>query len=210
VTQARSERSRRQILDAALLLFSTQGFRGTSTREIAQAASISTGALYHQFPDKEHIFNALLEEYWAAIAARDFPFNVALINGAFPDDLRALAAAARESIRQYRRYVALIYVDVVEFEGSHIRRFYSQMASRFQAFLDEFPDAQRKLRPDVDPLTAAILVSRWFLYFYSVEYVFGVPNHFGKDEDTVLGEMVEILEHGIRTLPASNRERMNR
>lgn len=196
--QEKSERSRRQILDAALLLFSTQGFRGTSTREIAEAAGISTGALYHQFADKERIFNELLEEYWAAIGSRDYPFNVALINGAFPDDLPALAAAARDSIRMYRRHVALIYVDVVEFEGSHIRRFYSQIASRFQALLDESPDAHNRLRPGIDPLIAAILVSRVFLYFYSVEYVFGVPNPFGKDEDTVLREMVGILERGIR------------
>jgi AcrR family transcriptional regulator len=199
--QARSERSRRQILDAALMLFSTQGFRATSTREIAQAAGISTGALYHQFPDKEQIFNELLEEYWAAIGSRDFPFNVALINGAFPDDLRTLAIAARESVKIYRRHIALIYVDVVEFEGIHIRRFYEQIASRFQAFLDAFPEVQRRLRPGVAPLTAAIVVSRIFLYFYSVEHVFGVPNQFGKDEDTVLQEMVEILERGI--LPPS-------
>lgn len=200
--QARSERSRRQIMDAALHLFSTQGFRATSTREIAQAADISTGALYHQFPDKEMIFNELLEEYWAATGSRDFPFNKALFDGAFPDDLMKLAHAARESVKIYRRYVALIYVDVVEFEGKHIRRFYEQIASRFQAFLDEFPEVQSKLRPDVSPLTAAILVSRVFLYFYAVEYVFGVPNQFGKDEDTVMREIVEILEHGIRPMRA--------
>ncbi len=151
--QARSERSRRQILDAALKLFSTQGFRATSTREIAEAARISTGALYHQFPDKEMIFQGLLQEYWDAIASPKFPFNQALFSGAFPDDLVALGHAARESVKQYRRYIALIYVDVVEFEGSHIRRFYKEMASRFQAFLDEFPDVKKKLRPEVSPLT---------------------------------------------------------
>ena len=196
--QARSERSRRQILDAALRLFSTQGYRATSTRDIADAAGISTGALYHQFPDKELIFQSLLDEYWDAIGTPDFPFTKALRGGAFPDDLLALARAARESVHLYRRYIALIYVDVVEFEGSHIRRFYAEMAGRFQAFLDEYPEVQTKLRPDVSPRTAAMLVSRLFLYFYSVEYVFGVPNHFGKDEDTVLREIVEILEHGIK------------
>lgn len=184
-------------MDAALKLFSTQGFRATSTREIAQAAGISTGALYHQFPDKEMILQSLLQEYWDAIGSRDFPFNQALINGAFPDDLVALGHAARESVKQYRRYIALIYVDVVEFEGSHIRRFYQEMASRFEAFLAEFPEVRHKLRADISPLTAAILVSRLLLYFYSVEYVFSVPNHFGKDEESVLREIVEIIQHGI-------------
>ena len=119
--EERSERSRRQILDAALKLFSTRGFGATSMRDIAQKAGVSTGSVYHQFPDKETVFRELLDEYWRAIASPDFPFNKALASGAFPDDLEALGEAARESVRLYRSHVALIYVDVVEFEGSHIR-----------------------------------------------------------------------------------------
>jgi len=196
--QERSARSRRQILDAALKLFSSQGYRATRAREIAAAADVSIGALYHQFPDKEDIFKSLLDEFWDAVGSREFPFYEALVSGAFPDDLLALGHAARASVKKYRRYIALIYVDVIEFEGHHIKRFYEQMASRFQEVLDEFPDVKSKLRPGVSPLTAAILVSRLMLYFYSVVYVFKVPNHFGKDEESVLREIVGILEHGIK------------
>jgi AcrR family transcriptional regulator len=197
VKATRAERSRRAILDAALKLFSTQGFRSTSTRAIADAAGISTGALYHHFADKELIFQSLLDEYWQATSSRDFPFNAALLDGAFPDDLVALAHAARDSVKKYRRYIALVYVDVVEFEGAHIQRYYQQIATRFETFLKGRPDVTSKLRPGVSPLTAAVLVSRVMLYLYSVEYVFGVPNQFGKEEDAVLREIVEILEHGI-------------
>ena len=49
----KSERSRALILEAALQLFSKQGYRGTSIREIAEAAGLSTGNVYHHFPDKE-------------------------------------------------------------------------------------------------------------------------------------------------------------
>ena len=59
---ARSERSRTQILAAALRLFSSQGYRGTNMREIAEAAGVSTGNVYHQFDDKEAIFQTLLDE----------------------------------------------------------------------------------------------------------------------------------------------------
>jgi AcrR family transcriptional regulator len=60
--QARAEQSRRQVLDAALQLFSTQGYRGTNVREIADKAKVSTGNVYHHFEDKEAIFRALLDE----------------------------------------------------------------------------------------------------------------------------------------------------
>jgi AcrR family transcriptional regulator len=193
----RSERSRRQILDAALGLFSKQGYRGTSVREIGDAAGLSIGNVYHQFPDKESIFQTLLDEYWAAIGSPEFPFNKVLFAGAFPDDLRKMAASARQTIQEYKPYVALIYVDVIEFEGSHIRRFYQEMASRFQAFLDQRPEIISKLRPSVSPLSAIMIVTRFFLYYYSVELLFNVPNHFGKKDDAVLGDIIEIFEHGI-------------
>jgi AcrR family transcriptional regulator len=201
----RSDRSRRQILDAALALFSTRGYRGTSIRDIGDAAGLSIGNVYHQFPDKEAIFQTLLEEYWTAIRSPEFPFNKELFAGAFPDNLKKLGRAARRSIQEYKPYVALIYVDVIEFEGSHIRRFYQEMASRFQAFLDDRPEIISKLRPSVSPLSAIMIVSRFLLYYYSVEILFNVPNHFGKRDDAVLTDIIEIFEHGI--LPASRKVR---
>src|ERR1043166_5549190 len=58
----RSEHTRRMVLDAALDLFSHQGYRATGVKEIAEAAGVSTGNVYHHFPDKEAIFRSLLEE----------------------------------------------------------------------------------------------------------------------------------------------------
>jgi AcrR family transcriptional regulator len=202
----RSERSRTKVLEAALRLFSSRGYRGTSMRDIALAAGVSTGNVYHQFPDKESLFRTLLERYFEAIATPDFPFNRALAAGAFPADLEALARASRETVRLYRPYVALIYVDVVEFEGSHIRRFYSEMASRFDRFLEGNPAAVRLdlLRPGVSPLSAIMLASRFFLHYFAVELVFGVPHQFGKDTDSLLRELADILGHGmLRPEPAA-------
>jgi AcrR family transcriptional regulator len=195
--EARSERSRAQILEAALKMFSSVGYHGTSMRDIAREAGVSTGNVYHQFPDKERLFRALLDQYFAAIASPDFPFNKAL--GAFPVDLEALALAARESVQQYRRYVSLIYVDVVEFDGTHIRKFYADMASRFERFLALNGDRMQleRLRPGVSPLAAVMLASRFFLQYFTVEVLFGVPNHFGLDTDRAVAEIVDILEHGM-------------
>src|SRR2546425_12167828 len=93
----RTRRSRAQILSAALALFSRRGYHGTSIRDIAQAARASTGNVYHHFPDKETIFNALIEQYLVAISSPEHPFNRALVAGVFPDDLEAMAQAARAS-----------------------------------------------------------------------------------------------------------------
>ena len=196
----KSERSRGVILEAALHLFSEHGYRGTSIREIAEAAGLSTGNLYHHFPDKETLFRTLLDQYWAAIESPDFPFNKALAEGCFPQDLEHLARASEESVRTYRRHVALIYVDVVEFQGNHIRKFYSEMSGRFASFMkSRFPGGslQDQLAPGTDPTIALMLASRIFLQYFAVEVLFGVPDQFGKDSSVVLKEISEILRRGM-------------
>src|SRR5919199_26130 len=74
----RSEKSRQQILEAALELFSHRGYGATSVRDIAEAAGLSKGNVYHHFPDKETIFRALLDQYFQTMSRPDFPFNRAL------------------------------------------------------------------------------------------------------------------------------------
>ena len=76
--EERTRRSRAKLLEAALELFSRRGYRGTSVRDIADEAGVSTGNLYHQFPDKETIFRTLLDDYWAELALPDHPLNRAL------------------------------------------------------------------------------------------------------------------------------------
>jgi AcrR family transcriptional regulator len=196
----KSERSRVQILEAALDLFSRQGYRGTSIRDISKAAGVSTGSVYHHFRDKEALFDTLLSQYWSAIESPEFPFNRALANGAFPDRLEELAEAAEASVRMWERHVALIYVDVVEMQGTHIQRFYASMAGRFAAFLRRYrvkDDFEARLAPDVEPLSAVMLASRIFLQYYAVELLFRVPDQFGKPSKEAIRDIAEILRRGM-------------
>jgi AcrR family transcriptional regulator len=188
------------ILSAALKLFSKQGYQSTSIREIATEAGLSTGNVYHHFPDKEALFTTLLNEYWEAIADPEFPFNKALAAGAFPDDLEALSQAAEESVRTYKPYVTLIYIDVVEFEGTHIREFYTGMSDRFNTFLTKrFPgdSLADRLAPGVHANTALMLASRVFMQYFAVEILFGVPRQFGLDTPATMTEISELLRYGM-------------
>jgi AcrR family transcriptional regulator len=198
--ELKSERSRRQILDSALKLFSHRGYGATSVRDVAEEAGLSTGNVYHHFPDKETIFRTLLDEYWTALSQADFPFNKALASGTFPDNLEEIGRASEQSVREWRPYVALIYVDVVEFDGSHIRKFYADMAKRFERFLDAYGDRaaiEARLRPEVSAVSAMMLAARIFLNYFSVEILFGVRDHFGKGRDQIVHEIADILRHGM-------------
>lgn len=196
----RSEKSRQQILDSALKLFSHRGYGATSVQDISSAAGISKGNLYHHFPDKETIFRALLDRYFAALSDPDFPFNRALATGTFPENLEVLGRAARDMVSEYRDYVALIYVDVVEFDASHVRKFYAEMANRFDAFIraqGTSEELEEKLAEGLTPRSAMMLATRVFFNYYSVEILFGVRDHFGRKSDIALDEITRILRHGM-------------
>ncbi|PRY01629.1 TetR/AcrR family transcriptional regulator [Allonocardiopsis opalescens] len=54
------ESTRNAIITAALRLFSERGYAHTSLSEIATAARISKGAIYHHFANKRTVFEAVL------------------------------------------------------------------------------------------------------------------------------------------------------
>ncbi|MCV7230078.1 helix-turn-helix domain-containing protein [Mycolicibacterium komossense] len=62
VRQARSEATRRKILDAAIELFSEVGFAATSLGDIIERAEMTKGALYYHFESKESLASAIIEE----------------------------------------------------------------------------------------------------------------------------------------------------
>jgi AcrR family transcriptional regulator len=200
--EEKSERSRRAVLDAALHLFSHQGYRATTMREIAERAAVSTGNVYHHFPDKEAIFRALIDEYFAITETPAFPFTRTMYatGAAFPDNIEQLGYAVRDSVRQYRQYFALIYVDVIEFGGTHIQKFYNATGERFTRFFEEqgVLDAIRtRLRPTVSPTAAVLLTTRMFFNYFSIEILFGVAEPFGLDPLHSVREIADIIRYGI-------------
>jgi len=198
--EERTQRSRAVILEAALALFSTQGYRATSMRDVARKSGVSIGNVYHHFDDKEAIFRELLDAFWRVVETPEFPVTRALTEGTFPENLEALGHAAQESIAKYRPYIRLIYVDVVEFEGSHIRKFYSEMASVFERFVAAHKDEIRlegKLRRDIPPAEAIMFVFRTYLQHFAVELVFGVPDLYGKSTNQIVREISGIMRDGL-------------
>ena len=57
--QAGSPGKRDRILSAALHLFTSRGFHGTPTSQISKEAHVSTGTLFHYFPDKKTLIDEL-------------------------------------------------------------------------------------------------------------------------------------------------------
>ncbi len=53
---------RRKLLDAALRVFAARGYDGTSVPEVAKAAEVAVGSVYHYFRDKEALVNEVYRD----------------------------------------------------------------------------------------------------------------------------------------------------
>src|SRR5215208_3150696 len=66
----RSRATRERLLAHARALFGERGYAAVGTEEIVRAAGVTRGALYHQFRDKEALFEAVVEEVEAETTGR--------------------------------------------------------------------------------------------------------------------------------------------
>ena len=57
--------TRAALVTAGRALFGTKGFAATSVEDLARAARVTTGALYHHFPNKAALFEAVFEQLHA-------------------------------------------------------------------------------------------------------------------------------------------------
>lgn len=119
--------TRERLLRAGLALFTAQGYRGTTTSDIARHAGVAEGAMYRHFPGKQALLNAVYRSaaQWAAdrvreadAAADSLPHKLAhlaaaLVRGAgrepgivrlffFQDHAALLDDRARAAAREFR------------------------------------------------------------------------------------------------------------
>lgn len=113
VSQERSKSRRRRLLDAALTVFSEQGYSHTPIDEIARASETSKGGLYFHFPSKQALFLALLDESSAALLQR-----VEDAMATETDPLVRGEIALREVIRAFAEHRLLARLLLIEAAGA--------------------------------------------------------------------------------------------
>jgi AcrR family transcriptional regulator len=81
--------TRERLVSAGRELFGERGYDATSIEAVLESAGVTRGALYHHFPDKQALFDAVLERVTVDAAAR-----VADAGRAASDPIAALQAGS--------------------------------------------------------------------------------------------------------------------
>jgi len=82
------ERHKQEIIEAALHLFGTKGYKDTTMEEIAEQAQFSKGAIYSYFKSKKQLFNEILTNLFDRVQS-------------LADEAKRLRGNARDRLRFY-------------------------------------------------------------------------------------------------------------
>lgn len=109
---AAADRTRQDIVGAALHLFSSRGYDAVSVRDIAGTAGTAHGLIRHHFGSKEGVWRAVVDEADALFRARMFPVTTAAATTDDPGE--ALAVLVRGLVGASRRHPAIARLLVLE------------------------------------------------------------------------------------------------
>ncbi|GAA3161789.1 MULTISPECIES: TetR/AcrR family transcriptional regulator [Streptomyces] len=93
--------TRAALLDAAAELFAEKGFAATSIDDIATAARVSKGAVYHHFPDKKAIFDEVFRVVQGEVLDHVQEAAVADTGGAERPPLETAVTAVESFLSSY-------------------------------------------------------------------------------------------------------------
>jgi len=86
------QRTRSVLLEAARAVIREKGHERTTMEEVARRAGMTTGAIYGNFKNREELFIALGQTYWAPIVPKVAP------GATFAEAMRALAEATLAAV----------------------------------------------------------------------------------------------------------------
>lgn len=191
LTEATRTRRRLRLEEAAIGLFLERGFHGVGLREICEAAGVSSGNFYNHFRSKREVFASALARLYAEFQGPDEPLARFFAEPGLRGDFDALGLAIQKMVKRHRRYLLLVLVDVVEFEGQHVRRHYEGLVDKIRAATGgRLATAKRAGAKDPAFVLAAAYMQ--FFNYFMVEDLFGARGHMGAPPAAVVKKLAAI------------------
>jgi AcrR family transcriptional regulator len=197
------ERNKSNIEKAALRVFIRQGYHGTSMRDIARVSEVSLGNIYNYYPNKETLFQRIIERYEAKMEPLRATALQAIDEGFTDTGLKRLAEGIKEIVYDNPDYWRLMYIDVVEFGNRHFAGSFRELASTIKERLGERLLEATKAGEwnAIDPALAFTAIYLQFFTYFLIEKLFGGRQHLGVPDATAVQQLITLMTQGIWRKP---------
>jgi AcrR family transcriptional regulator len=190
---------RRQILEAALKVFSIKGFHKATNKDIAQAAGgISPGLIYWYFKDKEDLFLSIIRERAAIFQLVDHPERLMELP---PREGLALIGRTYLSVFKVPGNVAIVRIlvaEVIRFPQI-AEMFYKQAASRLLGLLSQYLQHQvdlGRLRPHETAIAARSFLGMFVVNVVARE-IMRDPSAIATPDEQLIATVLDIFLGGL-------------
>ena len=137
-----ADERRLQILQVAVQLFSQRGFRGTTTREIANAAGVSEAMVFRHFATKQDLYSAILDnQICHSGAPKDWDKLAEIVER--KDDYEVFYQFAFEALKHHQQdeqFIRLLFYSALEgheLSQMFFERFVAQIYDLFGAYIEQ-------------------------------------------------------------------------
>ena len=194
--QQQNRTQQQRILEAARALFLSQGYNGSNLRDIAREAKVSMGGIYHHFASKEEIYKTLLQQ---SDVAQDM-FQILRLFQApeFPENLAAVGEAIAKTVRKHKDSFKLFYIDVLEFQGRHVKPLIQQFRDRFNELSEMLLARRAKDLSAIHPAILMRVLIDVFIHTRLEEVMLdqSLASRLGLTDEEVTRQMAEVILRG--------------
>lgn len=192
-----AEARREQIVEAAMALFARKGFKGTTTKEIAEKVGVSDTMLFRFFPTKEDLYVALITR--AAGNVYQETSVIGLISR--KDDAGLLRALATDTLTRHENepnFLRLLYYSALE--GHYLSEMFFQMRVRLKVQTLADYIAQRiedGAFRQVDPTLAAMAFMGMVGQYVIGRELFGLKKQYPATREAAVEGFVSLFLNGL-------------
>jgi AcrR family transcriptional regulator len=155
-TKEEAEQTRQDLLNAALAVFSRKGYAAARLSDIAQAAGVTRGAIYHHFGGKEELFIALLDD--ASSISSQAVQQAVTQGGSLLEVLSRIMVNTFNLIEDDSRFRQVMALSLATTNLDLLaRRRYQEAEALVESISQQLAGgiSSGELRPDLDPKDAA-------------------------------------------------------
>lgn len=169
------EASRTRILDAAEVLFATQGFKPTTIKDIGDRAGVNSALIYYYFGSKESLYQVCIERVIGQLTD-DAASRIEAATT--PDEIVTGVVTAQAAFMAGRMHLQHLMVrEMVDWQAQHavgaIQKLSERIFLRLRSAI-EAGQASGLYRADVNPTFASISIISQVAYLLLARPVVGV------------------------------------
>lgn len=189
------EKTRQDILLAAVNEFAEHGLSGARVEAIAERTHTSKRMIYYYFSSKEQLYLAVLEKLYGDIRATEAELNLKQLSPA--DAIRRLVAFTFDHHDRNHDFIRMVSIENIHF-GAHIAQSgviaaLNKSVPRLIVDILDRGVAAGVFRKGIDPLDVHMLISAFCFFRVSNRHTFGIIHEIDLDAEAVKRQHRELI-----------------